>query len=276
MKIFEEIGRVAFGDMTAMFFREKGKVCFTLVPAGMEEEIPEHCKLLNDTVGCRGYTLSGDRDTLAIQPESAVQFKIAGDAYWDNFSAGRTMRNSGSVDQLRFDGLRQEEGKAVLLFHDGRGLQLEQTMRQLPGRPWIEINTTLTNSGSEAVTVEMLSSFSLGLLSPFQPDDGVECYRNHRWSSNWSAEGRHEPRSVEELGIYLVQGLPAQVVIAVARCGGKAGGIDPVFLHRPQHLGLIVFRNLVNGGEAVFQLLQRPLAIVIYRRGDPHGFVKLQ
>ena len=180
MKIFEEIGRVAFGDMTAMFFREKRKVCFTLVPAGMEEEIPEHCKLLNDTVGCRGYTLSGDRDTLAIQPESAVQFKIAGDAYWDNFSAGRTMRNSGSVDQLCFDGLRQEEGKAVLHFHDGRGLQLEQTMRQLPGRPWIEINTTLTNSGSEAVTVEMLSSFSLGLLSPFQPDDGVECYRIHR------------------------------------------------------------------------------------------------
>ena len=86
MKIFEEIGRVAFGDMTAMFFREKGKICFTLVPAGMEEEIPEHCKLLNDTVGCRGYTLSGDRNVLAIQPESAVQFKIAGDAYWDNLN----------------------------------------------------------------------------------------------------------------------------------------------------------------------------------------------
>ena len=201
MKIFEEIGRVAFGDMTAMFFREKGKICFTLVPAGMEEEIPEHCKLLNDTVGCRGYTLSGDRNVLAIQPESAVQFKIAGDAYWDNFSAGRTLRNSGSVDQLLFDGLRQEEGNAVLLFHDARGLRLEQTMRHLPGRPWIEINTTLTNSGSDVVTVEMLSSFSLGLLSPFQPDDGVECYRIHRWSSNWSGEGRHESRSVEELGM---------------------------------------------------------------------------
>ena len=32
----------------------------------------------------------------------------------------------------------------------------------------------------------------------------------------------------------------------------------------------------VDGGEAVFQLLQRPLAVSVYRRGDPHGFVKLQ
>ena len=39
MKIFEEIGRVAFGDMTALFFLEQGKLCFTLIPAGMEEAI---------------------------------------------------------------------------------------------------------------------------------------------------------------------------------------------------------------------------------------------
>lgn len=201
MKIFEEIGRVAFGDMTALFFLEQGKLCFTLVPAGMEEEIPEHRRVLNDTLACRSYARAENRDIGAIAPESAVQFKIAGDAWGYGFAAGCTMRNSGSVDQLTFDGLRQEEGMAVLCFHDARGLRLEQTMRRLPGRPWIEINTTLTNGGSECVTVEMLSSFSLGLLSPFQPDDGVECYRIHRWLSSWSAEGRHEVRTAEDLGM---------------------------------------------------------------------------
>ena len=81
---------------------------------------------------------------------------------------------------------------------------------------------------------------------------------------------------VEHVGVDPLQIVPAEIVIAVAGGSGEAGGGDPVFLHRPQHLGLIVFRNLVNGGEAVFQLLQRPLAVGIYRRGDPHGFVKLQ
>ena len=81
---------------------------------------------------------------------------------------------------------------------------------------------------------------------------------------------------VEYVGIDPLQIVPAEIVIAVASGCGEAGGGDPVLLHRPQHLCLIMLRDLVDGGEAVFQLLQRPLAVGVYRRGDPHGFVKLQ
>ena len=81
---------------------------------------------------------------------------------------------------------------------------------------------------------------------------------------------------VEHVGIDPLQIVPAEIVIAVASGCGEAGGGDPVLLHGPQHLCLIMLRDLVDGGEAVFQLLQRPLAVGVYRRGDPHGFVKLQ
>ena len=47
-----------------------------------------------------------------------------------------------------------------------------------------------------------------------------------------------------------LQGVAAQIVVAVAAGGSKAGGADPVFLHGRDDLGLVVFRDAVNGVEA--------------------------
>ena len=59
----------------------------------------------------------------------------------------------------------------------------------------------MRNAGKKPVTLEMLSSFSLGGLSPFAPDDAPERLAVHRFRSTWSAEGRLESRSVEELNL---------------------------------------------------------------------------
>ncbi len=187
------IHQVDCGDMTALYYDIGGKVHFTLIPRGMEGEIPPHRAKLNDSPACRGAVKAAGFDFPAVRPESMIQFKVMGDAYWDNFSAGATMRNSESTARLK--------QRSVSVFSDERGLELRHLLTHTPGQPYIEVNTEITNLCGEAVTLEMLASFSLGLLSPFQPDDGGGRYRIHRWQSHWSSEGRHENRSAEELNL---------------------------------------------------------------------------
>ena len=47
--------------------------------------------------------------------------------------------------------------------------------------------------------MEMLASFSLGGITPFHQADAEGRLKVHRFRSVWSAEGRHECRSIEEL-----------------------------------------------------------------------------
>lgn len=201
MKIFELLRKVECGDMTLLYMKEGEKVMFTMVPAGMEAQIATHRRSLRKTLGCRGAVRALGCDFPAVRPESLVQFKAAGDAYWDNFSAGCTMRNSGSVDLLKFTGQKEENGAVVTSFADSRGLAVDHIVRHEAGKPCLEITTSIRNTGTGTVKLEYLASFSLGLLSPFQADDGSGCYRIHRCFSNWSAEGRLENRSVEELNM---------------------------------------------------------------------------
>ena len=114
MKIFELLRKVECGDMTLLYMKEGEKVMFTMVPAGMEAQIATHRRSLRKTLGCRGAVRALGCDFPAVRPESLVQFKAAGDAYWDNFSAGCTMRNSGSVDLLKFTGQKEENGKMCI------------------------------------------------------------------------------------------------------------------------------------------------------------------
>ena len=89
--------------------------------------------------------------------------------------------------------------------------------------------------------------------------------------------GPHQRRfRVEHVGIDPLQGVPAKIVVAIAGGGHKAGGGYPVFLHGPQHLGLIVFRYPVDGGEAVLKALQRLFTIGVHSGRNPHFLIQFQ
>ncbi|MGN1364190.1 MAG: hypothetical protein ACI406_02420 [Victivallis vadensis] len=148
MKIFELLRKVECGDMTLLYMKEGEKVMFTMVPAGMEAQIATHRRSLRKTLGCRGAVRALGCDFPAVRPESLVQFKAAGDAYWDNFSAGCTMRNSGSVDLLKFTGQKEENGTVVTSFADSRGLAVDHIVRHEAGKPCLEITTSIRNTGT--------------------------------------------------------------------------------------------------------------------------------
>lgn len=132
--------------------------------------------------------------------DSLVHVKIVGDAYPNGFAGGRTLRGAPSVERLR---LRSQAvvDDAILttLTDEVKGLEYEHRVTRLGAGQAVCVTTRVRNAGQQPVTLEALSSFSLGGLTPFASDDAAGRLRLHRFRSAWSAEGRLETRTFEEL-----------------------------------------------------------------------------
>lgn len=145
----------------------------------------------------KAYT---DKDC-SIDP--LVHIKLAGDAYPDGFSHGLTMRNSESTANFKFEKqyLKEEENSntIVTVLKDHRNFYIEHHLKWYFGCAAVEAVTIFENLSSEEACLEMLSSFSLGELTPFEREDAPNTLIVHRLRSAWSAEGRLESVPVEDL-----------------------------------------------------------------------------
>lgn len=135
--------------------------------------------------------------------DSLVQLKCRGDLESAGFSLGRTMRGGPSVALLQFIGQEIEKGggstSVVTRLTHPSGLICEHRLSWQGRIPVFFSSVRVRNAGADAVTLEMLSSFSLGGITPYAGDDAPNRLFAHRYRSAWSAEGRLETRSLEEL-----------------------------------------------------------------------------
>nr|WP_317399540.1 alpha-galactosidase [uncultured Gemmiger sp.] len=170
------------GKLTGVYRRdEAGTVELLLLPAGTEERI------------CRA-------DCAA---EPLVQAKLAEDDAPAFFSGGRTMRNSPTTRTMTYVGqnVQTEADKTVIstILTDPRGLQYTHTLTLFADNPAAETQVTVENTGDVTRTLEMLSSFTMGSLSPFAQGLAPGTIMIHRMRSTWSAEGRLVSEPAEEL-----------------------------------------------------------------------------
>ena len=138
---------------------------------------------------------------------SLVQLKLAEDNMNGGFAAGRSMLPNQSVASLRFE--RQEVaawgrgGFEVRTWLRGaHGCRCVHVLRHEPGDDAVEVHTEIENTndaGGAPFTVELLSSFCLGNVTPFADDDAIDRLRLHRFRTLWSSEGRHEMTDFEDL-----------------------------------------------------------------------------
>ena len=161
------------GGLTALYRKgETGTVELLLVPTGMEH------------AACRADCAAED---------DAPAF----------FSGGRTMRNSLGTRALRYREQTVErtgEGvNIVTTLEDARSLRAVHTLRLSENSPAAEVSVTVRNIGGSPVTLEMLSSFTLGSLSPFAEGLAPETLTIHRLRSTWSGEGRLVSEPAEDL-----------------------------------------------------------------------------
>lgn len=135
--------------------------------------------------------------------DSLVQFKLVGDPYPGAFAQGHTLRNSESLHRFVFSGQSIEETfecKAVTTtLSCTEGCRVEHRLSWRKGDHAIEVNSTFINASNQPVTLELLSSFSLGGITPFHAADAPGRLRVHRFRSGWSAEARLLTETVEAL-----------------------------------------------------------------------------
>jgi alpha-galactosidase len=195
--LYIPISRYQFGDMWIEYVTEARfhTVGLALYPDSMADKLVIHRKFLP-------WKPQKFPDIVAQELESLVQFKLIGDSL-DGFSQGITMHNSDTLSSLRYSGQEQiqqgDETEIITYLNSERGYTCEHHLRYCQGDDALTFFSTIRNDGPEEFRLEMLSSFSLGGITPFASDDAPNRLHFHRFRSFWSAEGRHISQPIEEL-----------------------------------------------------------------------------
>ncbi len=162
---------------------ESKKTGLVIVPADMESEI-----LLDK----KQYELTG-----------LIQIKLAGDRYSDAYANGVTMRNNDSTDLLKYHSqeVSETDQKVIIktVLCDERGYEAGHYVTYFKGEESFEIFCEYSNHSERMITLEMLSSFELGGLTPFEEGDAHDTMYLHRLRSKWSQEGRLQTDAIEDL-----------------------------------------------------------------------------
>ena len=176
-----KINRIPVNDMEAVYIiHESGEVSFSLVPEG-----------------------SGDLYFEKIHPDPMVQVSCTGDASSLGFAAGETRHNSAMTMSMKYisQNVKDSDDGRIIRTKVGspEGIEAVHTVMAGNGSRGLHIYTCLHNHSKEDITIEALSSVNLSALTPYTEDEGRGRLSLHRFKSRWSAEGRHEERSIENL-----------------------------------------------------------------------------
>lgn len=132
-----------------------------------------------------------------------VQCKLIGDSYPSNYLSGSAMIESASSYRFDFAGaeLERDGGVSVLRtrLKTEDGLEAVYVNEFRDGGRYVTAYTEFVNNSGGEVTLEMLSSFCLYGISPYNGGPAPESYVLHRARSKWSREARFIEDPVEEL-----------------------------------------------------------------------------
>lgn len=176
--------RIILGDMQALYYLEEetGNMELMLLPEGTEP-LPFEQK--------------------HKKADNLVQVKYTKDVYLGGYAGGGTLRQGESVERLRYREqkvwINHGTQEVVTYLTDERGYEAEHHLVYQEGGRSAECYTVFKNQSKENVCLELLSSFSLGGLTPFVEGDAEECLAVHRIQSVWSMEGRVQTQDVEDL-----------------------------------------------------------------------------
>jgi alpha-galactosidase len=113
------------------------------------------------------------------------------------------MRAGHSTAVLEFIGqkVQKKNGSTSVIttLKHPSGLRCEHQLSWQGNVPVFSSRVSVRNAGKKPVTLEMLSSFSLGGMTPYASDDAPNRLLVHRYRSTWSAEGRLDTQGIEDL-----------------------------------------------------------------------------
>lgn len=176
------LAKIELGDMIAAVVADERNTGLLLTPSDMFDQVDWD----------KQYAV-----------DSMVQAKVLGDAYAGGISNGLNLRNSETVDKLRFMDQRitTDAGSTLIETHfatsDGQ-VAIHQLVHHA-GSAALITRVTYRNEGASPIRLEMLASFSIGGITPFAAGDTPQTLQAHRLRARWSSEGRLESLPVEDL-----------------------------------------------------------------------------
>jgi len=164
--------------MEAVFSLCEGMVGLTLVPADV---------VVSD---------------LDASVEPLIQVALRGDAAGGGFGAGHTLRDGGSLKRLGYREQTVEHSPGAVtvttVLEAGETI-FRHVLRHRRGQRVLQVRTEVDHEGTQPLVLEMVSSFTLGAISPLEGGRGPGALAVHRIRSTWSNEGRVVCERVEDL-----------------------------------------------------------------------------
>lgn len=176
-----------------LYDAESGHIGMTLLPKGSETCYHERRKQLRH------------RDMICNAWETGSLCHLALRHHAQGNGAGNTLKYGESTDRLKFAGQSVDENgeeiRIITRLKAEEGFEVLHTVSYVRGEKGIEIRTQFRNLMNRKAVLDMLTSFSLDNLSPFQRDDAPYKLQLHRFRGGWSLEGKHCVDTVEELNL---------------------------------------------------------------------------
>lgn len=176
-----ELRKIKFGDIDLVYMiSPEGNAGFAIVPA---QDV------------CAKFE-KGRIDPL-------VQISVTGDSSSLGFAAGETRHNSGLTMSMKYvsQTVFEDEGRKTVktLVENSDGIRAEHVVEGFEGCRSLIVYSNVINASDREIMIEALSSFNLSGITPYEDDEATGTLSLHRFRSRWSAEGRHEERSIEDL-----------------------------------------------------------------------------
>ena len=203
---FSVLSTHAVADTVLRYLQDPatGAVSLQLVPAARLKDLVEP----RATLAGEFHIDSGPEPVPppARVPDPLVHVKRVGDSYPGAFAQGHTLRSAPANAAFVLSGHAHSRdaatGRHVILTtlaDTAAGHSIEHRLSWHDGDAAVTIESAFVNESASPVTLELLTSFSLGGLTPFHRADAPGRLRVHRFRSAWSAEGRHVVESLEQL-----------------------------------------------------------------------------
>ncbi len=176
------LNRYTFGDMEISYLiTADGHVGLRMIPTALTEKLQ-------------------DGDAFA---EPLAQVRLRGDALPGSAGNGLTLAGTPSSWGFvyRDQTTTEADGATAIttLLSDGRGYRIRHILTHRAGARAVSVQTVFENGSELPVTLELLSAFSLGGLTPFGGRRDTDRLKLHRAKSWWSAEGRIVTDVLEEM-----------------------------------------------------------------------------
>ena len=195
---------VIFGETRIEYLLDETSmlVGLTMCPSHLTGKIPVHRTNIADQPEIAGLPKRW-ANPAAWQLQSLVQLALVGDEASGGFAQGRTMLNGPATLSLKYERQeikrKDEETHVLTTLRSERGFRCVHDLWHTEGDNAVRTRVVFHNESESPLGLAMLSSFHLGCLTPFVPDDAMGEILVHRFRSAWSAEGRLDTRSIDQL-----------------------------------------------------------------------------